>query len=177
MNKRPTSYHAIDEHVRQWLASAKRIMNEEDWIREGAKLCILCLDPDHLLNRCLKMWSATDQGRQFLGVDRASQRTREALDAALLADEGLNVLDELYFTYCHSCSNESLQLACDEGVDRIIQSSRPLSEVMAMLDGGERFEARDNLFAIREFEAATDRCHIAAAELLAAVQPPAEDPA
>jgi len=131
------------------LASAIGITNLDEWKREELKLCPLCASgstpANHYLNRCLKLFCATERGKLFFGVDQAASRLRKAMmdnpvnriafETVLAITDGTMLnLDE-----------DSVDVA-QRIVDLVIDSSEPLT--MYFMNG---MRLSDDL-AIQEFD-------------------------
>jgi len=149
MDKPATLYDDLNEDAKSHLASAIGITNLDEWKREELKLCPLCASgstpANHYLNRCLKLFCATERGKLFFGVDQAASRLRKAMmdnpvnriafETVLAITDGTMLnLDE-----------DSVDVA-QRIVDLVIDSSEPLT--MYFMNG---MRLSDDL-AIQEFD-------------------------
>ena len=149
LDKPATAYEELNDDAKGHLASALGITSEEEWKRDEMKLCPLCANgstpANHYLNRCLKLFCATERGKLFFGADKAATRLRNAMmenptnhiafETVLAITDGTMLnLDE-----------QSIDVS-QRVVDLIIDSSEPLT--MYFING---MHLSDDL-AIQEFD-------------------------
>jgi hypothetical protein len=119
-DKPAAQWQDIDDELKTHLSSALGIKDNDDWTRMGPNPCDLCTVKDHWLNRCLKVFAATNQGRKFFGADKAAQRVRTALG------NKLSYLDVL--TLYHMCDTDDND-AVQSGLCDVMQQSDVLCAI------------------------------------------------
>jgi len=149
LDKPATEYEEISPDVKAHLASALGITNLEDWKREEMKLCPLCANgptpANHYLNRCLKIFCATERGKLFFGADKAATRLRNAMmenPTNHIAFETVLAITDGTMLHLDEHSIDVSQRV----VDLVIDSSEPLT--MYFMNG---MRLSDDL-AIQEFD-------------------------
>ena len=80
MDKPPTKWAAIYEPMKKVL-DPLGFKTEEDWLKHGDKRCGLCPNADHLYNRCVTIFAASDEGQRVLGTTKAAERIQLAMQA------------------------------------------------------------------------------------------------
>ena len=165
MDKPAVEYHELDDEIKSHLANACGVRNPEDWEREGAKPCVLCERKDHLLNRCLKMFSGTPKGRKFFGADQAAQRVKKVLkDRA-----EVTFLDVCSMYYIDENDPEALE-SISRGLEAIVADSAFLCQCC---EGGAVVPGDAAIIA--EFDATRERVLQTQCEFVAHVRVCASD--
>ena len=149
MDKPATIYEDLNEDAKSHLASAIGITNVDDWKREEMKLCPLCVNgstpANHYLNRCLKLFCATERGKLFFGVDQAASRLRKAMMDNPVNRIAFETVLAITDGTMLNLDNDSVDVA-QRVIDLVIDSSEPLT--MYFMNG---MKLSDDL-AIQEFD-------------------------
>ena len=150
MDKPAIRYDELSEAAKTHLASALGIQTEADWNAKSNAICPLCLEKNHLLNRCLSMWCCTTQGIKFFGADKAAQRFRKALSEKRAAPLNLADILAVYESTCEDCDPDGHEHVYD-GFQMLIDESQILGMIC-----DRTIDTYDPVFAVHEFDHARD---------------------
>jgi len=111
MDKPPTPWDEIDTNLKVHLA-AFGIRSAQDYLARGEEPCVLCgPNADHCSNRCVKVWAASEKGRNGMGVVRAAEKVRQALSRPPQPSEICTIADSLM---CFECALANIPSAEDD---------------------------------------------------------------
>ena len=81
-------------------------------------MCPFCADQTHWISRCVKIWGATNAGRDFLGADKAAQRARAAFQGMLVGTFAMTAandvdVDDVFLSFqddavCALCDDQAV---------------------------------------------------------------------
>ena len=125
-NKPPTRWDEVDRELQEHLANSHG-MNAEKWAQEGGNACILCgTNADHATHHCLVVFSATERGRKFFGVDKAVQRIKKYQQSR--GEPMHDTLASLQTLYFDSCETDAEQDAVFHVWDSISTDAQELED-------------------------------------------------
>ena len=101
LDKPATRWEDLDQAMQKHLESYG-FKNSADWKDKADTPCGLCgAEPNHWWSRCVRVWGATEKGRQTLGVARAADRVRQAL----AAEHSMDTVGEALVAFEHASQN------------------------------------------------------------------------
>jgi hypothetical protein len=117
MDKPPTPWDEIDTNLKVHLA-AFGIRSAQDYLARGEEPCVLCgPNADHYSNRCVKVWAASEKGRNGMGVVRAAEKVRQALLRPPQPSEICTIADSLM---CFECALANIPSAEEDTESTIL---------------------------------------------------------
>ena len=140
MAKPATKYSDLPADARDIVATETGIQSEADWMARGGAPCVFCKVKDHDMFHCVKLWAATDAGRNWLGSAKAADfkaRLSGDSSATLTVGEFVQALEKTASTRDDDADWDTMvsstMYVCDYCGVNLDESDAPASDLLAFV--------------------------------------------